>query len=340
MSETLSEIGEFGLIARIDELIRAEGVNMPGLTLGIGDDAASFLPDAGHELLITCDCMVEGRHFLSEHFDPLNLGRRAMVSNISDIGAMGGSPLYALVSLGLKSQTLVSDVEAMYRGFLLELNPFGASIIGGNMTKSEHVLFVDITLIGQSKKGRIVRRSTAKIGDAVLTTGYPGESAAGLSILKANPEKDLSEHPLVQAFNCPSHRAREGEAIAQSGHATAMIDTSDGFLGDLGHICQESGVGAIIALEKLPVREEFRQFAAQLGRDPYELLLQASDDYELIITCPLENVAKVRSAVATLSDIPVNEVGKIVDASEGIKLIHPDGSQRIVSPLGWDHFSD
>jgi len=338
MGETLSEIGEFGLIAHIDELIREEGVDTPGLTLGIGDDAASVLPDAGHELLITCDCMVEGRHFLPKRIDPTDLGRRAMVSNISDIGAMGGSPLYALVSLGLKSQTLVSDVEAMYRGFLLELNPFGASIIGGNMTNSEHALFVDITLIGQAKKGDIVRRSTAKVGDAILTTGYPGESAAGLNILKAHPKKDLSEHPLVQAFNCPSHRAREGEAIAQSGHATAMIDTSDGFLGDLGHICQESGVGAIIALEKFPVREELRQFAAQLGRDPYELVFQESDDYELIVTCPSENVAIIRSVVGTLSDVPVNEVGKIVGASEGIKLMRPDGTQRVVSPLGWDHF--
>ena len=340
MGETLSKIGEFGLIARIDELIREEGIDAPGLTLGIGDDAASILPNAGHELLITCDCMVEARHFLPNRIDPTDLGRRAMVSNISDIGAMGGSPLYALVSLGLKSQTLVSDVEAMYRGFLLELNPFGASIIGGNMTKSEQALFIDITLIGQAKRGRIVRRSTAKVGDVILTTGYPGESAAGLHMLKAHPEKDLSEHPLVRTFNRPSHRAREGEAIAQSGHVTAMIDTSDGFLGDLGHICQESCIGAIITLEKLPVREELRHFAAQLDRDPYELLLQESDDYELIITCSLENVAKVRSAVAILSDIPVNEVGRIVDASEGITLIYPDGTQRIVSPLGWDHFSD
>lgn len=339
MGETLSKIGEFGLIARIDELIRKEGIDTPNLTLGIGDDAASILPDASHELLITCDCMVEGRHFLPEHIDPLALGRRAMVSNISDIGAMGGRPLYALVSLGLKSQALVSDVEDLYRGFLLELNPFGASIIGGNLTKSEYSLFIDITLIGQVEKGRIVRRSTAKIGDAILTTGYPGESAAGLEMLKTYPKEDLSEHPLVRAFNSPSHRAREGEAIARLGHATAMIDTSDGFLGDLGHICQESGKGAIIALEKFPVREELRDFAAEFGRDPYELLVQESDDYELIITCSIENVARVGSAVAALSDIPVNEVGKIVDTSEGIKLIFPDGTQRMVSPLGWDHFS-
>lgn len=338
MSETLSEIGEFGLIARIDELIRQEGVHTPGVGLGIGDDAASFCPDAGHEILVTCDCMVEGRHYLPEYITPMDLGKRAMVSNISDIGAMGGSPLCALVSLGLKSQTLVSDVEAIYRGFLSELNPFGASIIGGNMTKSEHTLFIDITLIGQAEKGKIVRRSTAKAGDVILTTGYPGESAAGLCLLNTHPVEDLSGHPLVQAFNTPSHRAREGEVIAKAGYATAMIDISDGFLGDLGHICQDSGVGAIIELEKLPVREELLQVAAQLGRNPYELLLQGSDDYELIITCPFENVDKISSSVAALSDIPISEVGRIVDVAEGIRLTHADGTQRLVSPAGWDHF--
>ncbi|UCF57078.1 MAG: thiamine-phosphate kinase [Deltaproteobacteria bacterium] len=340
MSETLSDIGEFGLIDRIHEFLQKEGVSTPGLTLGIGDDTASFRPHAGYELLVTCDSMVEGRHYLPDHITPLGLGRRAMALNISDIGAMGGRPLYALVSLGLKAETLVTDVEAMYRGFIAELNPFGASIIGGNVTKSEHAMFVDITLIGEVEQGNIVRRSTAKAGDVILITGYPGEAAAGLYLLlHAQPTEDLSHHPLVRAFNTPSHRAREGEAVAQSGYATAMIDTSDGFLGDLGHICQESGVGAKLILEKLPIREELRQAAAQLGRDPYELLLQESDDYELIITCPGDKVDGIRSTVAALSDVPVTEVGRITDAADGIRLILPDGTQRAVTPAGWDHFS-
>jgi thiamine-monophosphate kinase len=229
-------------------------------------------------------------------------------------------------------------VEDLYRGFLSELNPFRASIIGGNMTKAEHALFIDITLIGQVEQGKMVRRSTAKVGDAILTTGYPGESAAGFHLLNAHPTRDLSGHRLVKAYNDPSHRAREGKAIAQLGHATAMIDTSDGFLGDLGHICQESGVGAIIILEKFPVREELLQVAAELGRDPYELLLQESDDYELIITCPPESISTICSSVASFSNVPVNEVGRIVEASKGIKLIQLDGNQRAVFPVGWDHF--
>ena len=340
MSLTLSDIGEFGLIDRIHELLQKEGVEAPGVTLGIGDDTASFRPRAGYELLVTCDAMVEGRHYLPEHISPLNLGRRAMALNISDIGAMGGRPLYALVSLGLKAETLVTDVEAMYRGFIAELNPFEASIIGGNVTKSEHAIFVDITLIGEVEQGKKIQRSTAKAGDAILVTGHPGQAAAGLYLLlNAKPDEDLSDHVLVQIFNTPSHRAREGRAIAQSGYATAMIDTSDGFLGDLGHICKESGVGARLMLERLPVGQELREAATRLGRDPFELVLGESDDYELIITCPPDNVDGIRTCVAAVSEVRVTEVGRITKAAHGMKLIQPDGTERAVTPAGWDHFS-
>ena len=341
MSQTLSEIGEFGLIDRIHELLQKEGMRSPGVTIGIGDDTASFRPREGYEILITCDCMVEGRHYLPDHIMPLDLGRRAMALNISDIGAMGGRPLYALVSLGLKSDTLVADVEAIYRGFIVELNPFEASVIGGNVTKTEHAMFIDITLVGEVEQGRMARRSGARTGDAILVTGYPGESAAGLHLLlNAQPREDLCKHSLVQAYNTPSHRAREGEAIAQSGYATGMIDTSDGFLGDLGHICKESGVGATLILEKLPVREMLRGAATRMGMDPLELVLQESDDYELIITSSADNVDGICSTVAAVSKVPVTEVGRITEAAHGIKLIQPDGTARAVTPAGWDHFSE
>ena len=340
MTDTLSDIGEFGLIARIDDLLRKEGIRTPGMTMGIGDDAASFLPRAGYELVVTCDSVVEGRHYLPDRIAPLNLGQRAMALNISDIGAMGGQPLYALVSLGLKGNTPVADVEAMYRGFIAELNPFGASVIGGNLTKSGNGVFIDITLIGEVEQGKMVCRSTARAGDTILVTGYPGQAAAGLQLLlNSQPSEDLSNHPLVKVFNMPSHRAREGQAIAQSGHATSMIDTSDGFLGDLGHICQESGVGALLIQEKLPVSEDLRQFAIERGLDPYDQVLKDSDDYELIVTCSSDRVDRIRSAVSAIRDMPVSEVGRITDASGGVKLMFPDGTKRESVPAGWDHFS-
>ena len=340
MPETLADIGEFGLISRIDNLLREEGSRLPEDTLGIGDDCASFQSRAGYELLVTCDCIVEGRHYLPRFISPIDLGRRAMVLNISDIGAMGGHTLYALVSLGLRADTPVKDVAAMYRGFIAELNPLDAAIIGGNLTKSEGANFIDITLIGEIESGKSVRRSTAKLGNTILVTGYPGQAAAGLQILlKAIPVDDVRAHPLVQAYNTPSHRAREGEAVAGSGLATAMIDTSDGLLGDLGHICDESGVGARLIQENLPISGALREAAEQMKQEPLDFVLQDSDDYELIITCPPEHVDGICSLITSLCHIPVTEIGTITEKTDGIKLISCDGIPRDITPSGWDHFA-
>jgi thiamine-monophosphate kinase len=337
--ESVRDIGEFGLIERISDLLKKEGIRSERVTVGIGDDTASFLPRPGFELLVTCDSMVEGRHYLARHISPFDVGRRAMSLNISDIGAMGGRPLYALVSLGLKAEALIQDIEEIYRGFLVELNPFGASIIGGNLTKSGNGMFIDITLIGEVEQGRGVRRSGARPGDAILVTGYPGQAAAGLQLLLHAPDDPkLMEHPLVKIYNTPSHRAQLGEAIAQAGCATAMIDTSDGFLGDLGHICKESGVGAELFQEKIPVSEYLREAGLQLHRDPHDFFLGDSDDYELVITCRPSDVVLLRSIVARCCPVPLTEVGRITGAAHKIALLLPDGNRRSLKPSSWDHF--
>jgi thiamine-monophosphate kinase len=339
MPEKVGDIGEFGLIRRISDLVNKEGIRSERVTLGIGDDTASFLPRPGYELLVTCDCVVEGRHYLPGKISPLDLGRRAMTLNISDIGAMGGRPLYALISLGLRAEVFVQDVEEMYRGFLWELNPFAASIIGGNLTKSGNGMFIDITLIGEVEQEKSVRRSGARPGDVILVTGYPGQAAAGLQLLLHAPDDPtISGHPLVKIYNTPSHRAQVGEAIAKAGRATAMIDTSDGFLGDLGHICEESGVGAELFKEKLPVSDELREAALVLRQDPYDLFLGDSDDYELVITCRPQDVVSLRSVIAQCCPVLLTEVGRITDAAGKITLLLPDGGRRPVRVSGWDHF--
>lgn len=339
MTETLSSIGEFGLIDRIQRIIEQEGVRHSSVSLGIGDDAASFRPRRGYELLVTCDCIVEGRHYLSGVITPHDLGRRAMTLNISDIGAMGGSPLHALVSLGLKGESKLTDIEAIYRGFLTELNPLGASIIGGNLTKAVGAMFIDITLIGEVKEDHIVRRSTAEEGDVILVTGYPGQAAAGLNLLlKETPSPDLLNHPLVREYNTPSHRAREGRAVGLSGLAGAMIDTSDGFMGDLGHICDESNVGAVLYQNALPLSDALKSTARELGKDPLDLFLGESDDYELIMTCHPDNVPSLKTVIASVSDVPVHSVGRITNRSEGIRIELPDGTRQVMRTGGWDHF--
>jgi thiamine-monophosphate kinase len=148
----------------------------------------------------------------------------------------------------------------------------------------------------------------------------------------------MKDHPLVKAYNIPQHRAREGHAIASSRYARAMIDTSDGLLADLGHICEESAVGAELFKEKFPVSQALSQMASQLNRDPYELILSDSDDYELILTCAPVNVEKIRSIITDISDIPITEIGRITKAREKIQIINPDGRKQSVMPSGWDHF--
>jgi thiamine-monophosphate kinase len=338
MAETVGDIGEFGLIRRIADLLDRHGIRSERVTLGIGDDTASFLPRPGYEVLVTCDTLVEGRHYLSAYITPFDLGSRAMTVNISDIGAMGGRPTYALISLGLKAQMPVHDIDEMYRGFLAELNPFNAAVIGGNLTKSGNGMFIDITLMGEVEQGKGVRRSGAKPGAAVLVTGYPGQSAAGLQLLLHEPDNSkLLDHPLVRVYNRPSHRAQLGEAFAGTGFATAMIDTSDGFLGDLGHICEESKVGAELFEEKIPMNEVLRQTAGVLGKDPYDFFLGESDDYELVVTCRPEHVAFLRSVAAGCGAVPVTEVGRIT-AARGITLRLTGGEQRPLKASSWDHF--
>ncbi len=337
MTERVKDIGEFGLIRRIGSLLETDGRRSARVSTGIGDDAASFLPRAGYELLVTCDSMVEGSHYLPAHTCSFATGRRAMTSNISDIGAMGGDVLYALVSLGLPADALVTEVEELYKGFLYELNPFDASIIGGNLTGSGSVTFIDITLIGEVEQGKAVRRSGARPGDAILITGFPGRSAAGLRLLlRGAHDAGLADNPLVRAYTTPSHRARLGRAVGRTGYVTAMTDTSDGFAGDLAHVCEASGVGAEVIKAQIPVDEAVRKAAAGLGQDPYELVLGESDDYELIITCDPRRVPFLQS-VAERAAVPLTEVGRIT-AERGITMLLPDGRKVPLEAAGFDHF--
>ncbi|MCG6878907.1 MAG: thiamine-phosphate kinase [Deltaproteobacteria bacterium] len=340
MSQTLGQVGEFRLIAKIHEMIAKEGIQPPKNLLGIGDDCAAFQPRPGYDLLVTCDCMVEDRHYLPRFMSSHDVGRRAMTLNISDIGAMGGRPRYALVSLGLRADMSLDDVIAVYRGFLAELNPFEALIIGGNVTKSDGANFLDITLIGEVESGRMVRRSTAKHGDAILTTGYPGQAVAGLTLLlQSERTGGRAENPLVSAYLRPSHRAAEGYAVAQTGLAHAMIDTSDGLMGDLGHICDESRVGAVIYEKNLPVAPALIQFSEHSGQTPLDYILKESDDYELLLTCAPDNVGRIRHIIEKTSKIPVTEIGKITEDKGKIRIITPAGESRLSTVSGWDHFS-
>jgi thiamine-monophosphate kinase len=199
---------------------------------------------------------------------------------------------------------------------------------------------MDITLIGEAASGAIKERSGAKPGDAVLVTGYPGQAAAGLEmLLNFASGVDVKDHPLVRHFLKPDHRAREGRTAAATGLVSAMIDISDGLLGDLGHICDRSRVGARLTRTALPVHENLIRASETMGRDVYDFVLGASDDYELIITCPQQNIPEIRTTVEAIASVPVREIGVVTAKAGLMTIVEPDGGERDITPKGWNHFA-
>ncbi len=339
MTLKVSDIGEFGLIERIHKIVEKAGNDSGMLVHGIGDDTAVFrAPEAGYEMLVTCDTMVEGRHYLKEYFTPREIGRRAMVMNISDIGAMGGTPLYALVTLGLTSSEPVDEIEGIYRGFIEELEPFGAVIIGGNISKIDGSPYIDITLIGEVNKNFKALRSGARPGDAVMVTGFPGRSAAGYWIVSNKVPEWEQYKALLDSYIRPRHRAREGHALAMSGKITSMIDVSDGLSGDLSHICEKSAVGAEIREEMLPTCKVLEGISGLSKKRKEDFILGSSDDYELLFTCSPQNIGHVSSILFDFN-CPVTRIGEIVPSDQGMTVITTGGEKRPLLKKGYNHFS-
>ena len=340
MGLKVSDIGEFALIERIQKIINDAGQS-PGLLVhGIGDDTAVFRPpEPGYEMLVTCDTMVEGRHYIKEHITPFEIGRRAMVMNISDIGAMGGIPLYALVTLGLLSSEPVYNIEEIYRGFIKELEPFGAIIIGGNISGIDGSPFIDITLIGKVNKDFKTLRSGARPGDAVMITGCPGKSAAGYRVASSKISGSEEFITLLDSYIRPEHRAKEGHALAMSGKITSMIDISDGLSGDLLHICEKSSVGVEIKEKMLPSCEALEKVSSLSNIRKEDFILGASDDYELLFTCSSQDITAIKSILSEFK-CPVTHIGEIVQSSQGMTVIAKDAERKpLQKKEGWDHLN-
>lgn len=333
----VSKLGEFGLIARIAKMVGEPGDDV---VVGIGDDVAVLRTGGDKYLLATCDIQVEGIHFIRDKISPYQLGRKAVAINLSDIASMGGVPKQLLISLVLPEDTPVSYVDAMYEGMKEETGRYGVDIVGGNIARSPSGLIVDIFLLGEVEPEYLLLRSGAKVGDGVLVTGYVGDSAAGLTLLlapAANCDKAYAKR-VLEAHLTPTPRLKEGRVIAKSGMATAMIDVSDGALGDLGHICERSGVGARVWVERLPISDAARTTAMAVEKDPLKWALGGGEDYELLFTTPPERAEELAALVCEETGTPVSVIGEIVPAEEGIKVVRESGESLSLEREGWDHF--
>jgi len=214
----VSELGEFGVIAHINELIKRE--NLPAnpiwnnIVIGIGDDTA-VLKNAKGWQLATTDCLVQNVHFHLEITSWEELGWKAIAVNLSDIAAMGGIPLYALVSLTLPFTTTVANITELYGGMIHIANEFGVAIIGGNIAAAPS-LTLHITLLGTSPHKKTLTRSAAKPGDLIGLTGYTGLSAAGLAMFDGKLSFEPSTIQMLrQAHLKPMPRVKEGQLLSE-----------------------------------------------------------------------------------------------------------------------------
>lgn len=335
--KSVGEIGEFSLIERIGNILPAAGNE--DLLIDIGDDTAVIRMDKRRAMLLTCDIQVEGRHFRFEHITPYQVGRRAMAVNLSDIAAMGGTPTYALVSLGLPATFPVESYDRLFEGMRDELQPHRAWIVGGNLARTKDCLIVDITLLGEAALSRVLTRSGARAGDRIFVTGKLGASGAGIQVLAMFGKKYPRRYKeFVDCHLSPTPRVDLGQRIAHSGIATSMIDLSDGVAGDLFHICKRSGVGAEIYEDRLPLPEHIGEIAETSGRSVIDLALHSGEDYELLFTAPRRIPVQNVQSITGDSGVPITEIGTILGRDDGYRLVDSRGRKTPLTPAGWDHF--
>jgi len=328
-------IGELGEEALLRQLRSLFAVTSTGVPVGVGDDAAVIDVPAGHQMVWSTDILVEAIHFRTDWQPARTLGRKCLAVNISDIISMGALPHYALLTLSLSPDTDVEYIIELCQGFCDLAMEAGVAVIGGDTSASPAAMTICVTAGGLVPAGRAVLRSGAAPGDMILVIGNLGSASGGLKLLQENVMP--RDYPgLMAAFLDPACLLSQSQAAAAAG-ATAMTDVSDGLSTDLAHICQESGVGARIFLDRLPVHPELTRLAANLGCDLKAMLLGGGEDYSLLLTVPPAAVDDTINTIAANSGTLVSVIGEIT-AGSGITLAAGDGSETPLPEQGFDHF--
>lgn len=328
----LSQKGEFGLI----EMIRSQcGKQNHKMLLGIGDDAAIIQTDSAKYSLLTTDALIESVHFNLDYFSFFQLGWRALAANLSDIAAMGGRPVCAVVTLGLNDRISVENVRELYQGMLALGRKFNCPIAGGDIVRSPKFLMISISVLGEVKKGKVVTRSGAKIGDLICVTGQLGEAQAGLELLlqKRRQKKLRFSANLTEKHLVPVPRLKESNFLVNNFKLNSLIDLSDGLASDLHHICEESQTGAVIYANKIPLSPKAIRAANMLGKDALEFALQGGEEYELLFTLRKKHAAKLLES----AKFKFTHIGEVISQKEKIRLLKAGRKLKLL-PRGYTHF--
>ncbi len=334
----LAELGEFGLIKRINKDIKIKNASV---VKGIGDDAA-VLDYKDKQFVVTTDILVEGVHFDLSYTPLKHLGYKSVIVNLSDVYAMNAVPKQITATIAISNRFTLEAIDELYKGIKLACETYGVDIIGGDTSSSYTGLIISITAIGKGEKDKLVYRNGAKPNDLICVSGDLGGAYAGLKVLqreqevfKANPEMQ----PELKGYDYILERQLKPEARADiirmfeemKIKPTSMIDISDGLSSEIMHISEESKCGTRIYNEKIPLADETRKFAEETLIVPTTFAMNGGEDYELLFTVSQNDYDKVKNNPL------VSVIGHITEQSKGNFLVMPDGNEIELKAQGWNH---
>lgn len=295
----------------------------------VGDDCAVLPKNDTHDLIITTDMLVEDIDFRLSWTKAEYLGHKTLAVSLSDIAAMGGKPIWAMLSMAVPESLWKGRfLDEFYDGWHNLAGKYGVELVGGDISRSPDKLVIDSIVAGETVKDKAILRSTAMPGDLIFVSGSLGGAAAGLSLLENGKVKEASELILRQLK--PEPRNELALQLSAQNIPSAMIDLSDGLSADLGHVCEASGVGAKIYTQRIPVDKNLilAGFTADAALDP---ALNGGEDFELLFTVN-------RASKSALAGMDVTNIGEITDETGVVNIIDERGTSTILEAKGFRHF--
>jgi thiamine-monophosphate kinase len=337
---------EFALIRHLTDQAQNQSNNKAirsysQVVTGIGDDAAVVKLSEGMQLVAACDAMVDQVHFLPETMDDFHVGYKALVSNVSDMAAMGAIPKFALITLVTPKGFNLSRLESIYKGIYACAQEYNVAIIGGDTVSTPDLLTISVTILGEVEMGQALLRSTAQVGDVVFVTGPVGGSAAGLHYLlekdKDHSLLDSTYIEFIRSHQMPNAQVDAGRLLLTSGYGHALNDISDGLASEAWEIAEASGKCIQLFAKDIPILDSVLQYASKINRSALEWALYGGEDYQLIGTLAAENWDSLRSQCEQ-KGLPIYPIGEVIPGDPEVKLAAENGKIERLEKKGFNHF--
>jgi thiamine-monophosphate kinase len=330
---TVDELGEHALLARL--LARLPRLS-PSVLVGPGDDAAVLEPARNERLVVTTDAVVEGVHFSRAHSAPADIGHRALAVNLSDLAAMAATPRWALLSLVLPGSLAVADAESLVDGLASLAGRYRVSVAGGNITRTDGPLVVDVTAGGEVSPRRWLTRGGGRPEDELYVSGTIGAAAAGLEMLQTGPAGHEPDAGCIGRHRRPEPRVRLGVAIGRARAARAAIDLSDGLAQALRQVAAAGATGIRIDADALPIEPGALAWWEARGVDAVRAAVAGGDDYELLFAVSRRQAGALRSVRRHVSEPPLMKIGELTKDPRELVLVRNGKTEAL--PEGFEHF--